>query len=58
MRSKRQGKETSFGDDFYTYIVEKDATSFIEPTSAPDANIRIKPLGLKLNQLRKIILGP
>ena len=22
-RSKRQRKETSFGDDFYTYLVEK-----------------------------------
>jgi len=27
-RSKRQRKKTSFGDDFYTYLVEPDATNF------------------------------
>jgi len=36
-RSKRQRKETSFGDDFYTYLVDNDPTSFLEATSAPDA---------------------
>jgi len=34
--SKRQRKETSFGDDFYTYLVENDPTSFLEATSAPN----------------------
>jgi len=29
-RSKRQRKETSFGDDFYTCLVENDPTSFLE----------------------------
>jgi len=36
-RSKRQRKETSFGDDFCTYLVENDPTSFLEATSAFDA---------------------
>ena len=45
-RSKRQRKETSFGDDFYTYLV------------LLMQNNGIRLLRLKLNQLRKIILGP
>jgi len=36
-RNERQRKETSFGDDFYTYLVENDPTSFLEATSVPDA---------------------
>ena len=36
-RSKRQRKETSFGDDFYTYLVENDPTSFLKTTRVPDA---------------------
>jgi len=27
-KSKRQRKKTSFGDDFYTYLVENDSISF------------------------------
>ena len=37
LRSKRQRKETSFGDDFCTYLVENDPTSFLEATSVLDA---------------------
>ncbi|WVY98265.1 hypothetical protein V8G54_030416 [Vigna mungo] len=36
-RSKRQRKATSFGDDFYTYLVDNDPTTFVESISAPDA---------------------
>jgi len=36
-RSKRQRKETSFGHDFYTYLVENDPTSFLKATRVPDA---------------------
>ena len=36
-RSKRQRKEISFEDDFYTYLVENDRTSFLEATSALNA---------------------
>lgn len=34
LRSKRQRKETSFGDKFYTYLVENDQTSFLKLTSS------------------------
>jgi len=36
-RSKRQRKETSYGDDFYTYLVGNEPLSFSEAISAPDA---------------------
>nr|KYP36589.1 Retrovirus-related Pol polyprotein from transposon TNT 1-94 [Cajanus cajan] len=36
-RSKRQRKETSFGSDFYTYLVENDPISFSEAISSSDA---------------------
>ena len=38
-RSKRQRKETSFGDDFYTYLVENDPISVLKATSASDATL-------------------
>jgi len=36
-RSKRQRKETSFGHDFYTHVVENDPTSCLQATRVPDA---------------------
>ena len=57
MRSKRQRKETSFGDDFYTYLVENYPTSYLEDISSLDAK-HWGTLGLKLIQLRKLVLGP
>jgi len=56
-RSKRQRKQTSFGDNFYTFLIGNDPLSFLEATSAPYAKDWIRPLGLKLIQIRKIILG-
>ena len=29
-RSKRQRKEVSFGDDFYTYLIENEASSYLK----------------------------
>jgi len=52
-RSKRQRKETSYGDVFYTYLVGNEPLSFSEAISAPG----IGPLRLKLIPLRKITLG-
>ena len=34
--SKRQRKETSFGDDFYTYLVDKDLVTYFETISSSD----------------------
>ena len=36
-RSKRQRKEFSFGDDFYTYLVENEPFSYFEAISSLDA---------------------
>jgi uncharacterized protein YdcH (DUF465 family) len=38
-RSKRQRKETSFGDDFYTYLINNDPLSFSEVVDSPDSNL-------------------
>ena len=35
--SKRQRKEVSFGDDFYTYLIENEPCSYFEAISSPDA---------------------
>jgi len=35
-RSERQKKETSYGDDFYTYLVGNEPLSFSEVITAPD----------------------
>ena len=36
-RSKRQRKKVSFGDDFYTYLIEKESSSYFEASSSSDA---------------------
>ena len=36
-RSKRQRKETSFGDDLYTYLVLVEPKIFYKTISSPDA---------------------
>ena len=36
-RSKRQRKEVSFGNDFYTCLVENEPCSYFEAISSPDA---------------------
>lgn len=41
-RSKRQRQETSFENDFYTYIVGNDPTNFSKATSAPNAKHWVK----------------
>jgi len=52
-RSKRQRKETSFGDNFYTYLVENDPTSFLEATSAPDAKQWDKTIKTEIESIKK-----
>ena len=36
-RSKRQRKEVSFGDDFYTYLIDNKPSSYFEAISSSDA---------------------
>jgi len=52
-RSKRQRKETSFGDDFYTYLVENDPTSFLEATRVPDAKQWDKAIRIEIESIQK-----
>jgi len=54
-RSKRQRKETSFGDDFYTYLVENDPISFLEATSAPDVKHWDKAIKTEFDSIKKNI---
>ena len=37
LRSKRQRKGVSFGDDFYTYLIENELSSYFEAISSPNA---------------------
>jgi len=52
-RSKNPRKETSFRDDFYTYLVENDPTSFIEATSALDATHWYKTIRTEIDSIKK-----
>ena len=36
-RSKRQRKEVSFGDGFYTYLIENEPSSYFEAISSSNA---------------------
>ena len=36
-RIKRQRREVSFGDDFYTYLIENEPSSYFEAISSSDA---------------------
>jgi len=52
-RSKTQRKETSFADDFYTYIVENDPISFLEVISAHDAKHWHKAIRTDIDSIKK-----
>ena len=47
-RGKRQRKEVSFGDDFYTYLVENEPSSYFEAISSSTHYFGKKPLKLTL----------
>ena len=50
-RSKRQRKETSFGDDFYTYLVENEPKNFYEAISSPEAKCWKEAIQAELDSL-------
>jgi len=56
-RSKRQRKETSYGDDFILILLEMNDYIFQKLLVFLMQNIRTRPLELKLIPLRKITLG-
>ena len=52
-RSKRQRKETSYGDDFYTYLVGNEPLSFSEAINAPDAKHWDKAIKTEIGSIKK-----
>jgi len=52
-RSKRQRKETSYGDDFYTYLVGNEPLSFSESISAPDVKHWDKAIRTEIDSVKK-----
>ena len=52
-RSKRQRKETSFGDNFYTYNVSIDPISYSKIISSFDAKFWKETVQIKLDSLNK-----
>ena len=52
-RSKRQRKETSYGDDFYTYLVGNEPLSFSEAISALDAKHWDRAIRTEIDSINK-----
>ena len=52
-RSKRQRKEVSFGDDFYTYVVENEPCSYFEAISSPNALLWKEAIKIELDSISK-----
>ena len=53
LRSKRQRKEVSFGDDFYTYLIENEPSSYFEAISSPDVLLWKEAIKTKLDSILK-----
>ena len=52
-RSKRRRKEVSFGDDFYTYLIENEPSSYFEVISPPDALLWKEAIKIELDSILK-----
>nr|KYP45023.1 Copia protein [Cajanus cajan] len=52
-RSKRQRQETSFGNDFYTYLVEDDPISFSEAISSSDAKFWKEAIRIEIDSIKE-----
>ena len=50
-RSKRQRKKVSFGNDFYTYLIENEPSFYFEAISSLTHYFKKKPLKLSLTLL-------
>ena len=53
LRSKRQRKEVSFGDDFYTYLIENEPSSYLKAISSSDALLWKKSIKTELESILK-----
>ena len=52
-RSKRQRKEFSFGDNFYTYLIENEPSSYFEAISSLDVLLWKEAIETKLDSILK-----
>ena len=52
-RSKRQRKDVSLGDDFYTYLIENEPSSYFEAISSPDALLWKDAIKIELDSILK-----
>ena len=52
-RSKRQRKEASFGNDFYTYLVENEPQTFYEAISSSDAKFWKEAIKIEIDSISK-----
>ena len=52
-RSKRQRKEFSFGDDFYTYLIENEPSYYLEVISSLDALLWKEAIKTELDSILK-----
>ena len=52
-RSKRQRKEFSFEDDFYTYLIENEPSSYFEVISSPDALLQKEAIKTEIDSSLK-----
>ena len=50
-RSKRQRKETSFGDDFYAYMIQDEPKNFYEAVSSPEEKFWKEAIQAELDSL-------
>ena len=53
LRSERQRKEVSFGDDFYTCLVENEPCSYFEAISSTDALLWKEAIKTELDYISK-----
>ena len=52
-RSKQQRKEVSFGDDFYTYLIENEPSSYFEAISSLDELLWKEAIKTELDYILK-----
>ena len=52
-KSKRQRKETSFGNDFYTYLIESDPLTYSEAISSSDSSFWNAAINTEIDSIIK-----
>jgi len=52
-RNKSQRKETTFEDDFYTYLIQNNPLRFSEAINAPDAKHWDKAIKTQIDSIKE-----